>query len=320
MAGKPEIGDPSRLARAAGRYRQMLCVLDETLDARLIKGAMRRVLFSQLLEKFDLILFDAYGVLNRGSLPIDGAVTAVERCRKLGFNFGVVSNNASERRERVWEKLQKMGFCFEKNQIVTSGMAVKPFLADSALHDQPYLLVGTADSASDYCPEPQRLLLNPPRGVQRDWEPAAFALFCSNRDYYGGPQQVAVEGRLGAGTIPLLLANPDVVVQDDCGGLVVVAGFTALELIEKFGGELVGIGKPFSPVFKLAMEGFPAVAPERVLMVGDSLSTDILGAVAMGFTTCLTMSGLHGGEGEGIEAFCREWRIQPDYIVDSIGT
>jgi glycerol-1-phosphatase len=319
MDAKPKITDDKQLTYAVGRYRQQLCRESGDLDARLGRGLMERVLFAELIEKFDLILFDAYGVLNRGSAPIAGAVQAIDGCRQLKTDFLLVSNNASERPQGVLQKLQKMGFSINIDQVITSGMAVETFINSSPYRNQPYLLIGTNDSANDYAPDPKRLLLNPPGGPIQTAIKPAYVLICSNRDYYGKIQQEVVEGWLAKEPLPLLVANPDMVVQDDQREPVVVAGFTAHELSERFGGEILGIGKPFPPVYRLALEGFPGLAPEKILMVGDSLTTDILGGSAMGFSTCLTLSGLHGKQEHCIEDFCQEWAIKPDYIVKSIG-
>jgi 2-haloacid dehalogenase len=51
--------------------------------------------------------------------------------------------------------------------------------------------------------------------------------------------------------------------------------------------ELAGAAKPARAVFEHALARFAEpLAPERVLMVGDSLAADIVGGQAMGFTTC----------------------------------
>ena len=245
---------------------------------------------------------------------------AVERCRQLGRPFLVVSNNASESPERILAKFRKLGFEMDLEEIVSSGMAVKPYVENTHYKDRPYLLIGTPESAAHFGPDPDRLLVNPPDGsLKTDLKPA-YVLICSNRNYYGFPQQEVVERELAEGPLPLLVANPDIVVHNDQGEPEVVAGFTADELEKRYGCQVIGLGKPFSPVYGLALEHYPDITPERILMVGDSLTTDILGGVAMGFSTCLTLSGLHGKEGDRVESLCREWAIHPDFIVSSIGS
>jgi glycerol-1-phosphatase len=319
MHEKPKITHSSQLTRSVEQYRQKLCSLNSNLEKVLTSGSMERVDFSELIDRFELILFDAYGVLNRGSVAIPGAVAAVNRCRQQGKDLLIVSNNASEKPQKVLEKLHKLGFVLDETHIITSGMAVRPYLKSSPYPDHPYLLIGTPDSASSYGADPERLLLNPPDSSGLKDGTPAYILICSNRDYYGREQEQVVEGWLKKGPLPILLANPDIVVQDNSGDRVVVAGFTAQELADKYSCPIEGIGKPFSPVYSIALEGFSGVDPKKILMVGDSLTTDILGGAAMGFTTCLTLSGIHKKESETIEAQCKKWAIKPDYIITSIG-
>jgi NagD protein len=47
-------------------------------------------------------------------------------------------------------------------------------------------------------------------------------------------------------------------------------------------------------------------------MIGDTMSTDILGATAMGFTTVLTLSGVTQEEDLGQFAYA------PDFVISSL--
>ncbi|RYV03861.1 noncanonical pyrimidine nucleotidase, YjjG family [Shewanella sp. OPT22] len=51
--------------------------------------------------------------------------------------------------------------------------------------------------------------------------------------------------------------------------------------------EEVGAAKPESKIFEYALERMGNPRPNKVLMVGDNLDTDILGGNQMGFDTCL---------------------------------
>lgn len=50
--------------------------------------------------------------------------------------------------------------------------------------------------------------------------------------------------------------------------------------------EVVGVAKPHPEIFRHALGQMGGPAPERVLMVGDNLDTDIRGGVAAGLDTC----------------------------------
>ncbi|MEO5362034.1 MAG: HAD hydrolase-like protein [Magnetococcus sp. DMHC-8] len=312
---KPLIHDRRELDAHHDRYRALLCRGDGRLDDRLRAGRMERVSFATLRRGYDLLLLDAFGVLYRDRTAIAGAAAAVARLYREGVAWLVLSNNASQSPAHLTARLGAMGLAVRQEEILTSGMAVRPFVAASPWYGLPYCLVGPAEAEAAYAPEPERLCVN--HGAL---ETARYLLLCSNRDYYGSPWQRQVEGLLAERRLPIVLANPDLVTPDGAGGLTVVAGYTAVEWVARFGCAWVGVGKPFSPLYALVRQRFPGVAPDRVLMVGDSLDTDILGGAAQGFATCLTLSGLHAADGDGVEALCRRRGICPDFVVQSIAT
>lgn len=313
---KPIVYTQQALTAQYARYRARLCHADSRLAVRLQAGGMARVAFSSLMLQYDLVLLDAFGVLYQGTEAIAGAVASVERLHQAGRTLRILSNNASQSPTRLLQQLCRMGFDISLQEILTSGMAVQPFIAASAFRDLPYYLVGTADSGAAYAPAPTHLCVNHRPGD--GWQMARYILLCSNREYYGTRQQEQVETLLAREPLPTLLANPDLVTPDPGGGLTVVAGYTAAEWIQQFQVPWVGIGKPFAPLFDLVWQQLPTIAPNRILMVGDTLDTDILGGAAQGFATCLTLSGASPGPGETLENLCIQRGIRPDFVVQSI--
>ena len=327
---KPIIHNQAQLTPLYGHYRQHLCRTDSSLDSRLRAGAMRRIGFETLAHSFDVILLDAFGVLNLGEKAIVGAAERVAYLKKIGINFLVVSNNASQSPKRLAEQFSVMGFAISQDEILTSGMAVQAFVSASPFYNLPYYLVGTADSALSYAPNPEHLMVNnltewhdsvQPALQKKDvasWRAAKYVLLCSNRDYYGSIQQQQVETLLAEKNLPILLANPDLGAPNATGGMSAVAGYTAAQWVKRFNCEIWGIGKPFPAIFSLARQRFPQVLPERFLMVGDTLDTDILGGAAQGFQTCLTLSGAYAEEADNLETLCAERGIRPNFVVQSI--
>lgn len=57
------------------------------------------------------------------------------------------------------------------------------------------------------------------------------------------------------------------------------------------GGKTVIYGKPDPKIFDRALRGFENVPKEQILMVGDTLQTDILGANRAGIKSCLVVEG-----------------------------
>ena len=317
MSDKPVIANLDELLPHYARYRAMLTGGSAAVDNRL-KGPGAGIVsgFMERSASYDAILFDAFGVLNRGGTAIAGAAETIAAVTRRGQPFYVVSNNASNSPARIAAKLQGMGFDIPVGRIVASGQAVPPWLAGSPFAGRPYYLVGTGDSRDHFVPDPESLMVNHP-GYRGETADAECVIVCSNRDFYSTAQQAEVDALLEHKKVPLILANPDLISPIE-GGFYAVAGYTAAQLAQRYGVEMVGVGKPFSPIFQLALERLGRPDPARVLMVGDTLDTDISGARALGMDAALTLSGLYQGQEKRIDAICSQRGIVPDFIVPSI--
>ena len=97
----------------------------------------------------------------------------------------------------------------------------------------------------------------------------------------------------------LLCANPDVVVERG-DKLVYCAGALA-DLYGELGGEVLYAGKPHRPIYDRALEQVASrrgrVPPlSRVLAIGDSVRTDLTGAVRAGLDCLFVTAGIHAEE------------------------
>jgi HAD superfamily hydrolase (TIGR01459 family) len=105
--------------------------------------------------------------------------------------------------------------------------------------------------------------------------------------------------------LPMICANPDHLVERG-DRLVWCAGALA-SLYEKAGGRVVYAGKPYLPIYGLALETIATLAktdlPGRsVLAIGDGVHTDIAGAADAGIDSVFIASGLHMPSNSGGEA------------------
>jgi ribonucleotide monophosphatase NagD (HAD superfamily) len=88
------------------------------------------------------------------------------------------------------------------------------------------------------------------------------------------------------------------------GDRLVYCGGALAQLYESLGGRAVMAGKPYPPIYDMALGeaetalGRP-VDPARVLCIGDGLPTDIRGANARGLDVLFVANGIHGAETVG---------------------
>ena len=96
--------------------------------------------------------------------------------------------------------------------------------------------------------------------------------------------------------LPLLCANPDIVTE--IGGRPVECSGAVGQRYADLGGDVIYAGKPQPSIYEqcLALAADlrgSSISRERVLVIGDSLRTDIAGAAANGFDSLFILGGIH---------------------------
>jgi ribonucleotide monophosphatase NagD (HAD superfamily) len=103
--------------------------------------------------------------------------------------------------------------------------------------------------------------------------------------------------------IPMICANPDKVVRR--GETLIPCAGALADLYETLGGETVMAGKPYAPIYDVAIERASAIAGrpigrDEVLAIGDGLSTDAEGARRNGLDLLFIVDGIHEAELAGM--------------------
>ncbi|MEG3638830.1 HAD-IIA family hydrolase [Magnetococcus sp. PR-3] len=273
--------------------------------------------FMQAVEPFSTLFFDAYGVLYGGATQQQGVADAMQHLRDQGKTIRLLSNNGHESLPSIQQKLAQRHVHFEISELITSGMVVSDYLQRSTLRNTPYLLIGSAQSRAAYAPNPDQLE-RPPGDNRLAQSPPRSLLVCSDSLYWDTPYQPHVEAIMSRQSLPMLVANPDMVVPLPDGGWMPVAGHAALDLNQRHGAPFIGLGKPFSPVFEKALASVPHVPLEEIVMIGDTPETDILGGNRMGLKTCLVGSGTLAHMDLSWRDYCAEQSILPDFFVPAV--
>jgi HAD superfamily hydrolase (TIGR01459 family) len=109
-------------------------------------------------------------------------------------------------------------------------------------------------------------------------------------DYLGLLRELA--GR----NLTMLCANPDRMVERG-PHLIYCAGALA-EIYAELGGSVIYAGKPYLPIYDLALETIADLAGRpvprsRILAIGDGVHTDMAGAADFGLDAVFVASGLH---------------------------
>jgi HAD superfamily hydrolase (TIGR01450 family) len=265
-----------------------------------------------LLDQYEGILLDAYGVLVDGSGALPSTPALFAELRRRGTPFAIVTNDASRKAETYVRRFAGYGIAVEPERFVTSGSLLPAYFRRIA--GARTLVLGTEDSF-DFVREGGGVPVVVAPGVEID----AVAI-C---DDAGTPFLDGIEISLSAivraieaGRRPaLVVSNPDLVYPKGGGELGFTAGAMALlveaALARRYPqANLVfdKLGKPEPLLFTEAARRL-GIATDRLVMIGDQLETDIAGARAAGIATALLA---------GVSKWDARRDLAPDYLLGTI--
>lgn len=271
--------------------------------------ANRTIDISSLLdvtEEIDAFVFDAFGVLNVGEVPITGAADRLDQLRSRGHEIRVLSNAASYDHEAAVEKFRRLGMNIRENEVITS--------RDASLADLTPGLWGCIAAAADRLQDIPATTLRL-QAERADYDRVDAFLFLSTEGWTQEKQNI-LERSLRDNPRPVIIANADLVAPRE-GGFTREPGHYGHLLADLGLPDISFRGKPFGDVYELVEASLPGVAPDRIAMCGDTLHTDILGAAARQWRTVLvTRDGLFAGV--DTTPYCTGARLFPTWRLEKI--
>jgi HAD superfamily hydrolase (TIGR01459 family) len=247
--------------------------------------------FSPLADRYDGFVLDLWGVIHDGINAFPHAVETLRRLRDAGKRTLLLSN-VPRPNAAAQTMMRRMGIDDSLyTGILTSGEAVRRALRDppdlwwAELGRRVFHLGPDRDK-----PVLEGLALT----VVSAPEDADFVLNTGPDDHRNPSDIAEFEPTLQACArhrLKMICANPDLEVIR--GGVrVLCAGALAVRYAQ-LGGNVRSLGKPDPAIYQPVLQqlGLPA---DRVLAVGDSLRTDIAGAVGVDLAACWILDGIHG--------------------------
>ena len=255
------------------------------------------VTVDELIARYDVFFLDAYGVLVAANGALPGAATFLERLQSAGKEALIVSNDASRSPETSARRYNGFGLPVRADRILTSGLLLRDHFAKAGLTGARCIVLGTEDS-QDY--------VRQAGGVPATFtDDTASVVVVADDDGYpflesGNDVATVLLRRLARGQeTSLVLPNPDVVFPSgpDTFGITAGAIAAALEAVLRIRDvagtcRFVPLGKPHRPMFEAAAARFPGVDLKKMVMLGDQLGTDILGAQRFGIDSVLVETGV----------------------------
>ncbi len=261
----------------------------------------------EVAGRYDAFILDLWGVIHDGTQLYPGVHDTMVKLREGGKKI-IMLSNAPRRAAKVERVLNNLGIGPELyDSVLSSGEAGWQWLKDE---DAPlgtkYYYIGPDKDADvmdglDYT-------------RVRELQQAQFLLNVG----FGSDEPIAdehapqLQEALSLG-IPMLCLNPDLEVVKISGERFACAGVMAHQYAN-MGGMVAWFGKPFRSVyeeclFRLGLE------KAKILAVGDSLETDIPGAVKFGIDSVLIAGGiLKDHTPEQLHELCRTVGLDPTYL------
>jgi HAD superfamily hydrolase (TIGR01459 family) len=243
---------------------------------------------SDLVDGVEVILSDIWGVVHNGLESFPEACEALHTYRRRGGTV-ILITNAPRPADSVQRQLRKLGVADDiYDAIVSSGDLTRHFVAGHP--GKKMFWLGPERDNSIY------------RGLDAVTVPLEQAdyIVCTGPfdDETETPEDYrAMLLQARERKLTFICANPDIVVERG-DRLIYCAGAIA-ELYRELGGEVIFYGKPHRPIYERAM----ALAAERRgrLAIGDSVRTDLTGALGFGIDCLFVTRGIHSEEFEGID-------------------
>ena len=275
---------------------------------------------SSLRDEFDIFIFDVYGVIWDGSAMFPRALEVMEDLHKAGKTVIVMSNAAA--RSQVLVDGAARGYIrgIHYDRILSAGdLAHMVFSHD----DRPlrYFIYGRQPSPARFEGSIYQQVDTPDEadfiylGFPGHQHGTDFELVYSIDDFIPDLQAFRQMDK------PLVCANPDYVAYVGLPQPVVCEGMLAA-YYEKIGGKVAWFGKPEVDIYEHLLQDYD-VPRSRVLMLGDTLRTDIAGAKAAGIKSALLLTGvsyremINAGQTD-IKAWSAAQGICPDYYLQTL--
>jgi HAD superfamily hydrolase (TIGR01450 family) len=280
-----------------------------------------KISLTDLIHKYDVLLFDMFGVLIDALGALPGAIDLIDYLNTIQKPYLILSNGSRYTRAESARGYQKRGLHISEDRTITSASLIQDWVIEHKLEGAPALILGP-ESCIALCRESG---LNP---VDL-WSEDPFQVFLmADQDSITVERldrclsRIVKEFRARPLSAPkLLLPNPDLIYPAGNGNM----GFTcgsfagilegALQLFfSQDKASFVRLGKPYPAIFHAASKRYPNA---KMIMIGDQMVTDIKGAQTYGIDSVLIGSGLSSFSSD---TFTREdlKGISPTFLLDNL--
>jgi HAD superfamily hydrolase (TIGR01458 family) len=245
-------------------------------------------------EKIRGVLLDLDGVLEFKGEVYPGAIELTDELRRKGICIRILTNSTLKSRKSCADKLMQKGFTIYEEEIITASFATARYL--DKLEPRSCWIMLDGQGLDEFS------------GYEQDIRQPEYVIVGDYRENFNFRNMNKALKLLLAGSKLIVMISE--MVDHSMGDVELTVGAYGKMLEAASGAETIYIGKPSRYMFELAIETM-GIPKKQLLMVGDRVESDILGAKSAGIRSVLVKTG------EYIEGHRNKIAL-PDYIVDSI--
>ena len=274
--------------------------------------------FKTVASDYKVIFFDAFGVLKNSEGLLPGIEHTFDWLRENGKDFYVLTNDASRGPHELAESYYRQGLqAIPPERIISSGMLAREYL-DLKVRSGTVAYLGTEKSA--HYLETSGLKTLPISQVDlKDVADINALVLLDDEGFDWNTDLNKTVNLLRKRNIPVIVANTDATYPVSKSRIAIAIGGVAKMIETIVGKQFIRFGKPDAQLFMFAyerLENASHVSKRDILMVGDTLKTDILGGNKFGLDTVLVLTG--NTQPQDAEVLIRSTGIIPTYICKSV--
>ena len=278
-------------------------------------GDIPETTIAALITQYDVLLFDAYGVLVNSSGALPGAKELIRHLNQIGKPYYILTNDASRLPRTASDRYKKSGLDIPFEHIITSGSLLPDYFKRQGLKGRRCVVLGTADSRK-YIEQAGGIIVPPGEDLEvlvvadeigyrfLETVDAVFSSVCRRMDEHR--------------SVHLILPNPDLIYPKGAQAFGFGAGSVALmfeaALKLRYPRDpalaFVRLGKPEEGLFR---EALSRSHTRNMVMIGDQLETDIRGALSFGIPAAWIETGVSV---KGMPAMSMD--LRPTYRLNTL--
>ena len=250
--------------------------------------------FRSVVKEYKAVFFDAFGVLKNHKGVIPGIEKTFEYLDRKGIYYYILTNDSSRSPDALAKWYQDRGVRqVTTDKILSSGMLAMEYFKAKVSNGNAVAYLGTEDSA--HYIETAGLQTIPVRDIDLEKidHIESFA-FLDDEGFSWNDDINKTINLLRKKNMTVVVANTDINYPVSKNDISVAIGSLADMVENIIGKSFIRFGKPDAQMFLLAYERAlrdNQVKRSEILMVGDTLYTDIIGGNKFGLDTALVLSG-----------------------------